>query len=95
MKSRCIRSEGALVVVEVILHQAVLGGAVQAGRLLAREGVLGVVTDQSELVKHSPVTTEETPPESVRTASFQVETDKTNNQIKKIEGKNVKRLYKL
>ena len=79
MKSRCRSSEGVLVVVEVILHQAVLSGAVQAGGLLAGEGVLGVVTHQSELVKHSPVTTEETPPESVRAANFQVQIDQTMN----------------
>ena len=54
-----------LVVVQVILHQTVLSCPVQAGGLLAGERVLRVVADKSLLVKHSPVTTEETPPEKV------------------------------
>ena len=64
LSSRCRR--GALVVVKVLLHQAVLGGPIQAGRLFAREGILRVVADKSLLVKHCPITTEETPPVKTR-----------------------------
>ena len=63
--SRSSTDVKALVVIQVILHQAVLGGPVQAGGLLTGEGVLRVVADKSLLVKHSPITTEETPPEKI------------------------------
>ena len=53
-----------LLILRVLLrvHPAVLDLAVQRGRLLAGEGVLGVVTHQGLLVKHRPVPAEETPP---------------------------------
>jgi len=48
-------------VLVVVGDFAELHTAVQAGRLLAGEGILGVVAGEGLLIKHSGVTTEERP----------------------------------
>ena len=45
----------------VLQHLPVADGAIEAGRLLAREGVVGEVADESLLVEDGPVAAEEAP----------------------------------
>ena len=55
-------SDAAKTSVSVVLqHLPVPDGAIEAGRLLAREGVVGEVADESLLVEDGPVAAEEAP----------------------------------